>query len=422
MKQRAIEMVKKSLQNELISGSLFIFIGSMAGSFLAFLFNFFVVHNIKSADYGTYASLISLINLVAIPSQSFVTIIVQFATEYFAKKQTGKALQLYSSLFKFTAVLGLVTFLGFVLFSIPIGQFFHITNLWFLLIAAITIAIMYLGIVNNAFATSLLKFGFLSWLQALAGLIKIAGALLLFLIGYNVFGALSVVFMSAFIPFFLGFIPILPLFRQHTDRIQIHYGELLHYAIPATFATLAVSSFTSSDLLLAKHYFPAHEAGLYAGLTLVGRVIFYFTGTIPLVMFPLIIKRYNLQQNYKNIFHLSLCIIVIPSLLLTAFYFLFPGFTVHFFLGKEYNAVIPYVGLIALYMTIFSTVNLFVTFFLSIKRTSITYIVTFAAILQIAGIILFHRSFQQIISVDLLVSVLLLIILLLYYFRTYGKK
>src|SRR5437016_4736818 len=148
MKQKAYNFVKKTLQHELISGSLFIFIGSMVGNFLAFLFNFFIVHNINSADYGIYASLVSLINLIGIPSQSFVTIIVQFATEYFSKKQMGKALQLYTSLFKFTTILGLFTFLIFVIFSRPIEQFFHITNFWYLLIAAITIAVMYLGIVN----------------------------------------------------------------------------------------------------------------------------------------------------------------------------------------------------------------------------------------------------------------------------------
>lgn len=422
MKDKTIAFLKKTLQHELISGSLFIFAGSVVGNFLAFLFNFFIIHNLKSAsDYGIYASLVSLVNLVAIPAQSFVTIIVQFATEYFSRKQMGKALQLYTSLFKFTILLGIVTFLVFMIFSSPIEQFFHFNNVWFLSIAAATIAVMYLGIVNNAYATSLLKFGFLSWLQVWVGVIKIAGALLLFIIGYSVFGALGIVFLAAVIPFFLGFIPIVPLFRQHKERIQIHYGELIRYAIPATIATLAISSFTASDILLVKHYFPSHEAGLYAGLALVGRVIFYFTGTIPLVMFPLIIKRYNLKQNYDNLLYLSLAMVIVPSLFITLFYFLFPSFTTQLFLGKQYKAVIPYVGFIALYMTIFSIVNLLVTFFLSLKKTNIMFPVASAGVLQILGIVVFHASFQHVITVNIAISVLLLIALLLYYFRSYGR-
>lgn len=422
MKQKALTLLKRSLNHELISGSFYTFLGSFTGNFLAFLFNFFLVHNLKSADYGEYASLVSLVNLISIPSSSFVTIIVQFATDYLSKKEIGKALQLYNTLFRFTTGLGVMICIFFLIFNLQLQSFFHISNIWILLIAGLSIAVSYMGIVNNAFTTSLLRFGFLSLLLIMAGAIKLGGAFTMFSLGYSVMGAMTIVFLSVLFPFLTNFIPVKAMFKEQKQRINIHLGDLIRYAIPTTVVTLALSSFTSSDVLLAKHFFRPQEAGQYAGLALIGKVIFYFTGSIPMVMFPLIIKRYNLKQNFQNLLYLSLLIILIPALGLAGFYYLFPVFTIKIFLGNAYLSLRPYLVLMALYMAIYSVLNLLVTFFLSLKKTTITWVVALGGIIQIWGIYTYHASFMQIIIVNIATAVVLLVILLVYYIKTYGIR
>lgn len=422
MNKKVLFFVKRTLSHELISGSFYTILGSFFGNFLAFLFNFFLVRNLKSADYGEYASLVTLINLLSIPSQSFITIIVQFATDYISKKELGRALELYTILFRFTSGIGIVIFMVFLFFNGWIQSFFHISNILFLLIAGVSIAVSYMGIVNNAFTTSLLKFGFLSLLVIIAGAIKVGGAFVMFPVGYSVLGAMVIVFLSVSIPFLANFIPVRALFKEHKQRITIHLGELIRYAIPATVVTLALSSFTSSDVLLVKHFFHPQIAGEYAGLSLIGKVIFYFTGSIPMVMFPLIIKRYNHKQNFRNLLYLSLLIVLIPALTLTEFYYLFPVFTIKIFLGAAYLSVKPFLVPMALYMVIYSIVNLFVIFFLSLRKTHITWVVALASIAQIWGIYSYHTSFMQIIIVNIATSVALLIFLLVCYIRMYGSK
>src|SRR3989344_2186847 len=156
--------------------------------------------------------------------------------------------------------------------------------------------------------------------------------------------------------------------------------------------------------------------------SLIGKVIFYFTGPISMVMFPLIIKRHAKGENFKNLFYLSLVLVSVPSIAITAFYFLFPEFTINFFLGGgKYMQIIPYLGIFGIYLTIFSILNVFISFFLSLNKTKISVVVLAGAISQIIAINFIHNSFFQVIGVSLFISSLLLITLLLYYILAYGQ-
>src|SRR5205085_2537303 len=131
---------------------------------------------------------------------------------------------------------------------------------------------------------------------------------------------------------------------KHRERIKIPLREIMKYALPTSFTVLALSAFTSTDVLLVKHFFNAHDAGFYAGLSVVGKAIFYFTAPIPVVMFPLLIKRHTQGENYKNLFYLALLLVFLPSLAITGFYFLFPKLTLTIFLGgRDYLSIAPYV-------------------------------------------------------------------------------
>jgi len=118
---------------------------------------------------------------------------------------------------------------------------------------------------------------------------------------------------------------------------------------------------------------------------------------------------------------LSLLFVFLPSAAVAAFYWFFPSITLTLFhTGKIYFAIAPYLGLFAIYLTIFCVVNVFAIFFLSVKPKFITYLLSLGAILQIITISLFHHTFYQVIIDSMTVALLLLFILLLYYGKTYG--
>ena len=418
-----MNIVKKLLKHELISGSFYLFVGGTIANFIAFIYNLFLARTLVPSDYGVYGSLLSVITLVGVPVQSLGPVVVKFAADYFARDQVDKAARLYIKMSQFIIFVTFLLFLAFILFSGVIKNFLHIQDTLYVIFAAAIISFFYLNLVNASFIQSVLKFKFLSFINILGAIAKLAVGVLLIIFGFRIFGALGGVFAMAFTIFITSFFPLRFLFKNiKQNKAQIPVKEIITYALPTSFAVFFLTSFTSTDVILVKHFFNPHEAGFYAGLSLVGKVIFYFTSPIPMVMFPLLVKRHTLGRNFNGLFYLALLLVVLPSLAITGFYFLFPGFVIRLFLGgRDYLVIAPFLGLFGIYLTIFSLVNVCVNFFLSVNKMKIVPVVVLAAVLQILFITFFHSNFYQVIGVSISVSLLLLVLLLGYYILHFGK-
>jgi O-antigen/teichoic acid export membrane protein len=415
--------LKRILAHELIKGSFFIFIGSTIANIFAFFFNFFLLRKLSPIDYGIYASLASIIALLTIPSQSINTIIVQFATKFLSFKNEKKAEQFYICNLQVIGVIGSIILLTIILLALPLGNFLRINNIYYFTFVGIIVSITYLSIINTAFLQSLIRFKFLAMLLLLSAVIKFISGVILITSGARVNGALWALFFSVIIPFIISFIPIKFLFKKTKEKINLPVKEIFLFALPAFICIFSLSSLTSTDIILVKHFFSPYNAGLYAKLSLIGRTIFYFTMPIPTVMFPLVIKRHSNGLNFHRLFFLSLLLVGLPSIAITVFYFVFPAFSINVFLGGEniYASLIPLIGIFGIYITIFSLLNVFIMFFLSLKKTNIALFIGITAVLQIILINTFHKNFTEIIYISLALSLLLLFFLLVYYWKLYGR-
>ena len=419
-----MNLFSKLVKHELISGTFYIFLGSIFANFLAFLLNLFLARNLSYADYAIFASLLSVITLAAIPAGSINTIIVKFATGFFVKNENHKLKTLYLLFFKFVFGLSLFIILSFLVFSAPLKNYLHIDNIWYVIFSGFVISSFYLNTLNTAFLQSLLKFKLIAFINIFGSFIKLTVGIVLVILGYKVFGGLGAIFSMILGSYLLAYIPLAKILKEKSSdkKISLNTKQMFSYAVPTFITVLFLTSFTSMDVILVKHFFNPHTAGFYAGLSLIGKVIFYFTAPIPMVMFPLLVKRHAKGINFNNLFYLALLLVILPSVAITAFYFVFPNFVINLFLGgREYLYVAPYLGIFGLYLTVFSLVNVCVNFFLSLNKTNISILVVLAAISQIILIYIFHSNFYQVIGVSLSVVILLFISLLFIFFKNYGN-
>ncbi len=423
MRDKIFFLGKKFIKQELISGSIFVFFGVIVSSFFSFLLNLFLVRSFTASDYGVYASLLSLFTLASIPVQSLTTVAVRFATEFFAKDKFDEAKNLYTKLLRFVFVLALLIFLGFAVFSAFLREFLHLDNTWYIIQVGLIVSLAYLSVVNTAFLQSLLKFPFISLSLIMGGALRIIIAVSLVAIGFKVFGALWAVFLAFFVSFLISFLPLRFLIeKKRSKNIDFSLKDISRYALPASIAILSLNSFISTDVILVKHFFNAQDAGLYGGLSLVGKVIFYFTGPISSVMFPLLVKRHSTGQSFNSLFYSALFLVAIPSIFIVIFYYVFPLYSINFFLGgHEYEIVSPYLGTYGLFIIVFSILNIFVNFFLSIKKTRIFFVVGLGALFQMILISLFHKTFSQVINASLFSSSMILVVLFVIYIKEYGS-
>lgn len=424
MKEKILTIGKNVLSHELISGSFYLFVGGTIANFLAFLYTVFLARALAPVDYGIYVSLLSIVTLLGVPIQSLSPIVVKFATEYFVRGERQKEAKLYLRMTQFVVVVSLLIFLIFLAFSGTIGSFLQIKDIWYVVTVGGVIAVGYLGFVNNAFIQGFLKFNFLAFINVASSLIKLLAGITLIILGFRVFGAIGGVLFNSLSIFIIGFFPIKEVFTHLKDNSEeIPLKQILKYALPTIPTVLALVSFTSADVLLVKHFFSPQNAAVYGGLSLLGKVIFYFTGMIPSVMFPLLIKRYAAGKNFNSLFYLALLLVLVPSVLITAFYFVYPIFVINlFFSGKTaYLAVVHYAGFFGIFLTLFSLINVCVNFFLSLSKTKIAPLVVGASVLQIVLICLFHNNFYQVIADSIISLSILFVALIIYYLFLFAS-
>jgi O-antigen/teichoic acid export membrane protein len=196
---------------------------------------------------------------------------------------------------------------------------------------------------------------------------------------------------------------------------------LLNFAIPTFITTLALTSFFTTDIILVRYFFGAVESGLYSSLSVLGKIIYFASSPVTLVVFPLASEYYAKKLNYQKIFIQGLCVVLIICSIITAAYFVVPDLMMSALFGNDYSAITPLMGPFAVFISIYTVCALFANFYLSIHKTAVSYIVSLAAVLQITLICFFHKDLLEIIWVSILSCVVLLISLLLYYPHAKGR-
>jgi O-antigen/teichoic acid export membrane protein len=192
------------------------------------------------------------------------------------------------------------------------------------------------------------------------------------------------------------------IFYNSKEKAHFSYKELIVYGLPSAAMMFALSSFISTDILFVKHYFSEQEAGLYAGLSLIGRVIFFISAPVSTVMFPVIVSRFNKNEAYKHILLSALGIVSSISVALIVFYYLFPKFTILFFLKKtEYLSVGSYLVPFGFFIMLYSLLYVFAYYFLSVKHVKMCWVFVGAALLQFLLLTVFHKNFSEVIYISL---------------------
>ena len=423
MRKRVRYLGNYFLKHELVTGSIYIFIGSIIANLFNLFFSLFMSRNLTVEGFGILTSAVSLVMLMVIPVGSIIPTIVNFAGSHFAREDYGSVKALFLKIIKPLLIAGIFVLFCFTAFAGYIGDFFKIADRSIIVIVGIIVAFAYIGVVSSGLLQAKLAFKYISFLSVFGSISKFVIGVGLVFLGLGVKGAIWAVFTSGLISSILGFVYLKSVFVSKINKAsKINFKTILSYGIPSSLATLGMTSLISTDILLVKHFFDPLQAGVYAGLSLVGKVIFFLTAPIGSVMFPLIVKKHTKNERYNNIFKVAIAMVLIPSVFISIFYFLYPDFSISFIIKNEaYKSVSGLLGLFGVFITIYSLITLFVYYFLSIKKTNVYIPVLIAALSQLLFITIYHSSLFMVVVISLLVALILLAVLVIYYIKTYGE-
>ena len=193
------------------------------------------------------------------------------------------------------------------------------------------------------------------------------------------------------------------------------------------FALTAFYEFTqiiinNSDILLVKHYFNNDQAGLYASLALIGRVVYFVAWMFVMLLLPKVIQLKKEGKNTQPILMQYVLYIALLSTVIVGGTYLFPELIVHLMFGDNYIAIAPLLWKYALATSVFAIANIFAYYFLSIDKYFPVVVSAILGFAQIVLIVLFHNSLQQVVEMQIIAMLFLLFFQLCFFFFQNKKS
>lgn len=252
-------------------------------------------------------------------------------------------------------------------------------------------------------------FGRLAKNLVLEGAVRLVGSVLAIMLGFGVTGVIAANAAAMIVAYFAiapklsaqipNPLPFRHAFREISQAMVFFSGQVL---------------INNCDIVLVKHFFEPKEAGLYAAVAMIGRVIFAFSSAVVNSMFPVVAGTGHEERKNLSLIATSLLLVLSVGSVFALGLRVTPGWVWTMFFGSSFTLPGPHgfpylLALYAIMTVIYSLSVVIITYEMSYKIANTSWLqLVFSGVL-IASICKFHDSLRQVIMVQLILVIVLLI-------------
>lgn len=371
-----------------------------------YAFHVLAAHLLGPASYGGVVSLLTLSGLISLPLAGVQIGVARSVAAYEARGDRDTVGRLMTR--GVLLALGVGAMIAVVISALApvidaaldVGSRSAIVITAVVTVPAVAMPVVW-GIVQG-----LQRYRLLAASMALGTILKALLFLLFFALGGRLTGAISATLLAGTIALAVTLWPLRSVARPAT-RMLAGIGANLRELVPVTGGLLAITALTSVDVVVAKTALSSHDAGIYAGASLIGRVVLYLPAAITTVLLPKVSARAHANRDTTDIVGASIAVTVVVCLAITVLYAVLPTTISTVVLGDDYRDAAELLGLFGLAMTIFAILNVLLIYHLGLRSVRMTLLLAGGAIAQLFGFALFHDSGRQLLLVSIAVGVVL---------------
>ena len=396
----------KTLQARIVSGSVVLLSGSVLTTAINLVYNIAVARFLGPRGFGQATVVYTILTLLSAVPLSFQITTAKLVAQQSAAE--GKA-AVYRGFHRGAWACGILAALILLLFQRAIADYLNLSDPILVALLAIGAAFYVPLGCRRGYIQGTYGFRRLAINLVVEGVFRLGGSVLLILAGLGVEGVIAAN-AAAVVVAYLTSAPKL------TGRASNPLSS--SYALRETTQALVFFSgqvlINNCDIVLVKHFFFAREAGLYAAVAMVGRVIFAFSSAVVNSMFPLVAGTRDEERRNLRVIATSLLLVLITgSVLALGLGFAPAGFWTALF-GSGFEIVgkynLPYLlALYAITAIVFSLSAVMITFEMSYKIANASWVQLAFSGMVIAGICRFHSSMREVILVQLILMISLLV-------------
>jgi len=402
VQQTALPLYRRVVElfyGKLARASAWLFVGGIAGGLLGYVFQVLMGRMLSTQEYGLFSAMMALFAVLAAPLGTLMMVVSRKVSEYRARQDSGSITHFYYSINIRTAFVGALILGVYLLFAPQIQSYLKVPSIIPVYLLGALLFLTFLPIINNAFLQGLQRFIWISASGTLGVLLKIIFSAVLVWLGYGVTGALGGTILAVLAGWLITYGALhRPLAEGRGKPFQTAHLSIKP-TLPVLAANVAFAAMTQFDIVLVNYYFPAHETGLYAAASILGKAVMYLPGGIAMALFPMVAENHARSQSSA---HLLLQAVGLTALLSGAgavFYFLFGEGVIVLLYGETYRGageVLKFYGFAILPMALVLVAE---HFLIAKGRVLFAYLFLFTAPLQLTAIYFYHDSLQMVVAV-----------------------
>jgi len=375
------------------------FAGTVGAGILGYVFQVLMGRMLSTADYGLFNALMALFAVFSAPLATLLMIVARKVSEYRARNDYGSIRQFYFSITLWTTLVSALI-LGVTLLAAPdLQAYLKSPAQGPIYLFAALLFFSFFPILNDGFLQGLQSFSWLSASTALRTFLRIVFCAGLIMSGLGVSGAVAGAMLSSIAGWAVTYWPLRRRLGHGGSPRFLRDHLRFRQSAPVFVANIAFAVMTQFDMVLVNHYFPAHEAGLYAAASILGKAVMYLPSGIAMALFPMVAEDH---ARDKSSAHLLVQAVGLTSVLCLAgamFYFVLGQPLIEVLYGEAYRAageVLRYFGFAILPMALVMVAEYFL---IAKGRVLFAYLFMFTAPLEVFAIALWHGSLQTIVAI-----------------------
>jgi O-antigen/teichoic acid export membrane protein len=394
--RRGLERLRASA---MLKQSLLVFAGSMALNLCGFIAHAIASRQLGVTAYGGLYALISAVLIAALPAAFVAPVVAQLAAEFRALHDDGHLRGLTDDVTAGFAKLGILYVAVATCGAIPFARFLHVP-VWSVPFVGLFAGVLLFVGVLRAVAQGTQDFVGYALSNSLEGIAKVCGIGLLIAAGLKLGGGM--------VGFFLGSLCALiylgTRLRRRYARAQAHsvrydWRRIVHAGAGAAAATIALTLMGSADVVLVKHFFDPHAAGLYAAASLGGKILLYVVGFVPTVLLPQAADRHARGARTREVLFGSLLMFVVVALC-GLFVFRYFGIDVlHALVGRAFDAAAPLLAAYGLAMALLALTNALTYYGIATHRLAFTAPLLVCTFGTLAAIVAVHSTLAVVVAI-----------------------
>ncbi|GAB4530039.1 MAG: hypothetical protein OHK0046_50360 [Anaerolineae bacterium] len=390
-------------------GSLFFLLASTGVSGLNLIHNVLMGRLLSPSDYSQLTFVITLQLLIGLLPSAMQTVVARFSARYYAHEESP----LLSALYRFTGRLGwrlgIATTLVILLLSPLIARFFQLDSIWLLLPIIITLPFFVRTGIDRGFLQGLGSYFWLSGAYLGEGVLRLGASVILgyalLAAGRSLDGAIWGLAQSMIVTWFISALALRH--YSHTtlpddaDMLREQRKQWLQLGSLTGLVLIGQALITNSDFVLVKNFFSPEDAGLYAAVSVLGRIVYFGALPLTVLLVPLIARRQALNEPTRPILLLLIGGGAVVCTLLIVAAALFAPDILDLLYGTAYVPAASLLAPYALAASLYTLTNLVITYQIALGSGSETGLPILAGGAQIIGVLLFHESLAQVIVIQI---------------------